>query len=44
MLVQNGFSGNSLDVIQIVDWSNSFEEFLNEFLYEGSQVKNVWIP
>ena len=28
----------------IVYWSNSFEEFLNEFLYEGSQVKNVWIP
>ena len=20
------------------------EEFLNEFLYEGSQVKNIWIP
>ena len=27
-----------------VDWSNTSEEFLNEFLYEGSQVKNIWIP
>ena len=27
-----------------IDWSNSSEEFLNEFLYEGSQVKNIWIP
>ena len=27
-----------------IDWSNSSEEFLNEFLFEGSQVKNIWIP
>ena len=27
-----------------IDWSNTSEEFLNEFLYQGSQVKNIWIP
>ena len=27
-----------------IDWSNNDEEFLNKFLYEGSQVKNIWIP
>ena len=27
-----------------VDWYNTSEEFLNAFLYEGSQVKNIWIP
>ena len=27
-----------------IDWSNTSEDFLNEFLYEGSQVKNIWIP
>ena len=27
-----------------IDWSNNSEEFLNEFLHEGSQVKNIWIP
>ena len=27
-----------------IDWANSSEDFLNEFLYEGSQVKNIWIP
>ena len=27
-----------------IDWSNNSEEFLNEFLYEGSQIKNIWIP
>ena len=27
-----------------IDWSNDSEEFLNEFLYESSQVKNIWIP
>ena len=27
-----------------IDWSNNSEDFLNEFLYEGSQVKNIWIP
>ena len=24
-----------------IDWSNTSEYFLNEFLYEGSQVKNI---
>ena len=28
----------------IIDWSNISEEFLDEFLYQGSQVKNIWIP
>ena len=27
-----------------IDWSNNSEEFLLEFLYQGSQVKNIWIP
>ena len=27
-----------------IDWSNNSQEFLNEFLYQGSQVKNIWIP
>jgi aldehyde dehydrogenase (NAD+) len=27
-----------------IDWSDNSEEFLNEFLYEGSQIKNIWIP
>ena len=27
-----------------IDWSNDSEEFLNAFLYESSQVKNIWIP
>ena len=27
-----------------IDWSNESEEFLNSFLYESSQVKNIWIP
>ena len=27
-----------------IDWSNISEEFLDEFLYQGSQVKNIWIP
>ena len=27
-----------------IDWSNESEDFLNEFLYESSQVKNIWIP
>ena len=27
-----------------IDWSNNDDEFLNQFLYEGSQVKNIWIP
>ena len=29
---------------KIIDWSNNSEEFLNQFLFEGSQVKNIWIP
>ena len=27
-----------------LDWTNSSEEFLNEFLYQSTQVKNIWIP
>jgi len=27
-----------------IDWSSSSEEFLSEFLHQGSQVKNIWIP
>ena len=27
-----------------IDWSNISEEFLDEFLFQGSQVKNIWIP
>ena len=27
-----------------IDWSNNSKDFLNEFLHEGSQVKNIWIP
>ena len=27
-----------------IDWSNQSEDFLNQFLYESSQVKNIWIP
>ncbi len=27
-----------------IDWSNESEDFLNEFLNESSQVKNIWIP
>ena len=27
-----------------IDWSSNSEEFLSEFLYQGSQVKNIWIP
>jgi aldehyde dehydrogenase (NAD+) len=27
-----------------IDWSSNSEEFLLEFLYQGSQVKNIWIP
>ena len=26
------------------DWTNASEEFLNEFLYQSTQVKNIWIP
>ena len=27
-----------------IDWANNSEQFLNEFLYQGTQVKNIWIP
>ena len=27
-----------------LDWTNDSEEFLNEFLYQSTQVKNIWIP
>ena len=27
-----------------IDWSNNTEKFLNEFLYQSTQVKNIWIP
>ncbi|MDC0194713.1 aldehyde dehydrogenase family protein [Alphaproteobacteria bacterium] len=27
-----------------IDWANSSEQFLNEFLYQSTQVKNIWIP
>ena len=27
-----------------LDWTNASEEFLSEFLYQSTQVKNIWIP
>ena len=27
-----------------IDWANTSEDFLNEFLYQSTQVKNIWIP
>jgi len=27
-----------------IDWTNSSKDFLMEFLYQSSQVKNIWIP
>ena len=27
-----------------VDWTNTSEQFLNEFLYQSTRVKNIWIP
>ena len=27
-----------------IDWYNNEEIFLNEFLYQSTQVKNIWIP
>ena len=27
-----------------IDWKNASEEFLNEFLHQSTQVKNIWIP
>jgi len=27
-----------------IDWLSNSEQFLNEFLYQSTQVKNIWIP
>ena len=27
-----------------IDWANNSEQFLNEFLHQSTQVKNIWIP
>ena len=27
-----------------IDWTNSSKVFLDEFLYQSTQVKNIWIP
>ena len=27
-----------------IDWSNSTNQFLDEFLYQSTQIKNIWIP
>jgi len=27
-----------------IDWSNNSQKFLNEFLYQSTQIKNIWIP
>jgi len=27
-----------------IDWANNSVQFLNEFLYQSTQVKNIWIP
>ena len=27
-----------------IDWASNSEHFLNEFLYQSTQVKNIWIP
>ena len=27
-----------------LDWSSKEEDFLEEFLYQSTQVKNIWIP
>ena len=27
-----------------IDWYNNEEIFLNEFLYQSTQIKNIWIP
>ena len=27
-----------------IDWSNLSKSFLEEFLYQGTQIKNIWIP
>ena len=27
-----------------IDWNSNNEEFLNEFLHQSTQIKNIWIP
>ena len=27
-----------------IDWTNTSKEFLDEFLYQSTQIKNIWIP
>ena len=27
-----------------IDWHSNDEDFLNEFLYQSTQIKNIWIP
>ena len=27
-----------------IDWTNKTKSFLNEFLYQSTQIKNIWIP
>ena len=27
-----------------IDWCSNNEEFLNEFLFKSTQIKNIWIP
>ena len=27
-----------------IDWASNSDEFLSEFLYQSTQVKNIWIP
>ena len=27
-----------------IDWSNNSKRFLDEFLYQSTQIKNIWIP
>ena len=27
-----------------IDWTNTSEQFLNEFLHQSTQIKNIWIP
>ena len=27
-----------------IDWTNNTKEFLEEFLYQSTQIKNIWIP
>ena len=27
-----------------INWLNNEENFLNEFLHESTQIKNIWIP